>query len=180
MKNISFNLESVLKQAGCDEELLNKRRRIKQVKEMWAAVVEDIFLDHTNSVYIINDEVKGKEVKVKKLIVYVDDSIISAELNARRELIKLKFKEKFQEDIEEFEIHISHWKTKNNYLYKNDEQPSYIESAKSIPLTSEELDEVKKQVGIIKNDQIRKSLYKAMVTDLEWKKGISEQKSENM
>ena len=43
---------------------------------------------------------------------YVEDSLIAAEVDARREMIKLKFLELFGEEIDEFRIRVSRGKYK--------------------------------------------------------------------
>lgn len=171
MKKLSADIFPILENAGYDVSLIKKAKRSQQVRKMWAHVVEDFFLDHTNSVYIFEEE------GMKILVVYVDESIFAAELNGRRELIKLKFLQEFNEKIDEFKIHISRGSYKKNYPYKQKEIPSYEEPVKPIALSQEELVSIQQQISTIENEAIKKSLYKAMVTDLQWKKGISEKNS---
>lgn len=173
MAQLSSGLYSYLSSLGCDEELVKKNQRAIKVREMWSEIVEDFFLDHTNSVFIINED------NQKVLIVYVDESIFAAELNGRRELIKLKFLEKFNEKIDEFRICISRGAYKNNYPFKEEIDPAYKEEAQPISLTQEEMNELYQQTENIKSAEVRNSLLKAMISDLEWKKGLNEKKPKN-
>ena len=82
--------------------------RIRQVRDRYRRAIEEVYkenaqfhLAHTNSVIITAK--RG----VKTLIVYVDDSIFAAELNAQRELVWLKLLEMFGEEIDDFQIKIS-------------------------------------------------------------------------
>ena len=109
MKSFSSVLQNSLRSTAASSELAAKAARANKVKQMWREAVVPVFLDHTNAVYIVRE---GDE---KTLIVYVDDSMFAAELNARRELIKLKFLQKFNEEIEEFKILISRGRYKQNY-----------------------------------------------------------------
>lgn len=165
--NIKNQAYSLLASLGCEEDIIKRGIRAQEVREMWAKVVEKIFLDHTNAVFLLLKE--GE----KTLIVYVDESIFAAELNGRRELIKLKFLELFNENIDNFEIYISRGAYKKNYPYKKN-PPSYQEQAQPVPLTDEEVETLFRQSEVIKNKELRNSLLKAMVSDLEWKKGINE------
>lgn len=165
---------SVLTSLGCDEELVKKNYRTMQVKEMWSEVVEEIFLDHTNAVFILNENNK------KVLIVYVDESIFAAELNGRRELIKLKFLQQFNEELDEFKICISRGAYKKNYPFRETDLPSYVEQVQPITLSEDELNNLHAQTKEVKNPKIRNTLLKAMIADLEWKKGLDEKKPKNV
>ena len=167
MRSFSGSMGSTLRALAGSDDAARKAMRAARVKQMWSEVVDPVFLDHTNSVYII------REGERKILIVYVDESIFAAELNARRELIKLKFLERFNERLDEFRILVSRGRYKNNYIYRKDEgEPSYVENVPSVPLPAEKLAEIEQAVAQIPDEKVRKSLQKAMISDLEWKMGI--------
>ncbi|MGI6106168.1 MAG: DciA family protein [Raoultibacter sp.] len=161
MGQLSTGIRKVIASLGGDEEIAKKAHRAAQVREMWASCVDPVFLDHTNSVYIL----KEKEGKI--LIVYVDESIYAAELNARRELIKLKFLQTFNEDIEEFRILISRGNYKKNYPYKN-KKGEKIKSPRE--LTKEEIKQIEEIAKIVENEKIQESLKQAMISDWQWRK----------
>lgn len=174
MKSFAAALQNSLRSTAGSSELAAKAARANKVKQMWREAVDPVFLDHTNSVYIIRE---GDE---KTLIVYVDDSIFAAELNARRELIKLKFFQRFNEKIDEFKILISRGRYKQNYPFRNqDGDPFYIEPAQRVPLSEGRRAEIEDQCACIPDERLRKSLMKAMISDLEWKSGIEKRKINN-
>ena len=174
MKSFSSVLQNSLRSTAASSELAAKAARANKVKQMWREVVDPVFLDHTNAVYIVRE---GDE---KTLIVYVDDSMFAAELNARRDLIKLKFLQKFNEEIEEFKILISRGRYKQNYPFRDQGgDPFYVEPAVRVPLPEERRAELEEQCSLISDERLRKSLLKAMISDLEWKSGIEKRKSNN-
>lgn len=73
MKSLSSVMSKALSAAAGSDALVKKAARAAQVKRMWRESVDAIFLEHTNSVYIIREDER------KILIVYVDDSIFAAE-----------------------------------------------------------------------------------------------------
>ncbi len=154
-----------------DSALINKRA--KQVNEIWASCVEEIILEHTNSVFIMHDN------GIKRLIVYVDESLYAAELNARRELITLKLLHDHNEKIDDFKIHISKGNYKKNYPYKK-KTNYYMEKIPPIMLCEEEIREVEELVSSVKDEKIRKSLKEAILSEKKWRKSkeIDDEKSE--
>lgn len=165
MKKLSSNITSLMSGVSGDSEHAKKAYRAAQVRSMWAACVDKIFLDHTNSVYIINEN--GE----KTLIVYVDESIFAAELNAQRELIKLKLLKEFGEEIQEFKILISRSTYKKNYPFKKDQETSYMVEKDPLPLSEEEKEKVDSIVKVIDDEKLRESLRKAISSEWELKKG---------
>lgn len=93
-------------------------QRIKTVHDQFSQVVDPFILEHTNSVYLLrHKDLLDNEVidKVFDLVVYVDNSLVAAELNARRELICLKYREQFNVMIDVFEIRISRGQYKEKH-----------------------------------------------------------------
>lgn len=148
---------------GFDENEIRKAQRIEQVRFFWKNLVDDIFLQHTNAVYIFTKD--GR----KQMHVYVDESIYAAELNARRELIKLECRQRFGEAIDDFEIHISRGKKKLNHPFIQERND--LDSNDPIPLDKKEMDHVDDICATIEDDSMRSHFKKAMISDLEWKKG---------
>ena len=138
---------------------------------MWKDVVDEVILDHTNSIYIKKEE--GKKI----LIVYVDESIISAELQAQQELIKIKLARKFGEYIDEFKVLISRGRYKNNYPFRNREKESYVERVENKPLTPQQLKDISIRLEKIDNPELKEAMKNAVLSDLAWKNGISSKKS---
>ena len=175
MKSISTSVHSTISDLVSDDEYAHKAMRAQKVKNMWASVVEPVFLDHTNAVYII------KKDGISTLTVYVDDSIFASELNARRELIKLKLQQQFNEVVDDFFIKISYGRMKQRYAFKRDDlDPFYTHKTPSIPLSLDKRKELEALVSMIPNEGIRQALLQAMIDDLEWKSGIEFEKGGNL
>ena len=179
MKKIGRDLELMIASLTGDDEQARINLRAHQVRERYKRALETVykaqtplFLAHTNNVYIMMKD------GVKTLIVYVDESIFAAELNAQRELIKLKLLELFGEDIEQFEIFVSRGNYKNNHPYKEGDGVE-VES-----IVFEELDEtektyVEKTVSSVENPEIRAAIERAMTADLQLKKTVRDQVHDN-
>lgn len=105
---------------------------------------------------------------------YVDDSIYAAELNAQRELLRLKLLELFGERIDVFDIFIS----RGNYRKKHpfdrmraESAPEPVRKTPPAPLSAEEESRVDEAAARVENPRVQRALEKAMKADLEWKKG---------
>lgn len=148
---------------GVDIGQLRRARRIEQVRNMWKGLVDQAFLDHTNNVFVFK---KNGRVEMH---VYMDESIYAAELNNRRELIKLECREKYGEAIDDFYIHISRGKYKAHHPFaKSSEEPE--EHRQPVPLSDAEMEKVEEACSKITDDRLREQFRKAMISDLEWKK----------
>lgn len=205
MKRASASLSKALEAMGGDPAQVRKAMRANQVRHMWQDLMEanhdEGILMHTNSVYIIRrtqedyEQAQGRLPHApanglddkkdsgatgygKQLIVYVDDSMVASELNARRELIKLQFASRYGEILDEFKIFISRGQYRNNYPFRQKEAPSYSEDVPSIPLTAEERASVHERVQAIEDPKLRALIEKTMTADLEWKKGIAAAKGQ--
>lgn len=171
MQKIGGSIEYFVAQLAGDQEQALINLRANQVRERYKRAIETVyrdaaplFLAHTNNVYIMDK--KG----ARTLIVYVDESIFAAELNAQRELIKLKLLELFGEAVEEFEILVSRGGYKKNHPYLAADAGA-PEPAPSVPLDEREWSYVSHSVSAIENKRLRDAFQKAMTADMEWKKG---------
>ncbi len=134
-------------------------RHIKKSYSQFGEVTDKFILSHVNSVYLMRSKiVEG----ARDLVVYVDNSTIAAELNAQRELIRLKYRENFKLVIDAFEIRIS----KGEYLKKHpyvDGLGKPTEEATSLPeLTDEEQQRIEAVVGEVEDERLRDSFRAAM------------------
>ncbi|MBQ9068420.1 MAG: DUF721 domain-containing protein [Eggerthellaceae bacterium] len=165
MKSIGHAMTGVINNMSPEAAFeVRKALRTSKIKTMWKELVEEAILEHTNGVYVINEE--------DRLImhVYVDESIYAAELNNRRELLLLICHQKYGEAIEELHIHLSYGLMKQRYPFKD--KPAEKQDAKPpIPLSAEEREEIKQLVSVVEKESLRVKLEKAMIADLEWKKG---------
>ncbi len=167
MKLSSGAFNEVMKNIpGYDDDKMRLEARKNQVQDMWRALVEEIILDHTNAVYIIRQE------DGKFLHVYVDDSLFSAELNARRELIKLQLHIRFNEDVDGFIIHISRGNMRHRYPFKEEEKQSRG-TVNLLPLGEEYLKQVEEVCALIPDENARMHFKRAMIADLQRKNADS-------
>lgn len=175
MKKLGYDLELMIAQLSGDDERARVNLRARQVRDRYKQAVEKVyrdqatlFLAHTNNVYIMNKD------GVRTLIVYVDESIFAAELNAQRELIKLKLLELFGEDIEQFEIYVSRGDYKKNHPYL----ASGEEASKPLvvkPLDDDTRKQVLETASIVEDERLRTALQNAMTADFQLKNAENDQ-----
>ena len=178
VKKIGADITQLVADLAGNSEQARINLRANQVRERYRSAIEktyretaQLFLAHTNNVYIMTKD------GVRTLIVYVDESIFAAELNAQRELIKLHLLELFGEDVESFEIHVSRGKYKKNHPYLTEAETNRAESAPSVPLNDTEKAYVSNTVSVVQDEKLRETLRKAMTADMEWKKGENQIRS---
>lgn len=139
-------------------------RKTKQVHQQFSACVDQYILDHVNSIYLTNEENVSRET-IQRLTVYVDNSMVAAELNAQRELIVLKYRELFSLQIDEFVIKISRGAYMENHPFKDEEKPK--KKKKIRRLSSEEKEKLDAYSSFIKDEKIRESFKRAYKTNKE-------------
>ena len=166
MKRVGADIERLVASLSADSDQARINLRARQVRERYRKAIEsvyrdtsDLFLRHTNNVYIIK---KGDE---KKLIVYVDESIFAAELNAQRELIKLKLLELFGEQIDQFDIHVSKGAYKKYHPYYEDEDEA-VGAALLEELPQQEREYVSATASSLDDSRLRRSFEEAMTATL--------------
>ena len=149
--------------------------RTLQVQERYKQVIDKVyrsnaqlFLDHTNSVYIFDKD------GCRTLVVYMDESIYAAELNAQRELIRLHMHQMFGEDVQTFDIHVSRGSYKNKHPYSvktidgNDSSEVYDECAEE--LSHDKIAFIERTLSTVDDIRLRAMLEKAMTADLKRQK----------
>lgn len=149
-------------------------RRIQRIHDQFSQVVDPFILEHTNSVYLLrHKDVLGdsqpnkdankeqSDTQVFDLVVYVDNSLVAAELNARRELIRLKYREQFKISIDVFEIRISRGSYKGKYPFRNQDAVSQIDTQPR-DLSDEENERINELVEDISDKRIKESFIKAI------------------
>jgi RNase P protein component len=173
MRKLGREINQTLADWESSSEEARINLRIQQVRNRYRRAIEEVYkesaplhLAHTNNVIIT---VKNG---VKTLIVYVDDSIFAAELNAQRELVWLKLLELFGEEVDDFQILISRYKKfREMHPYLTESQQEFGKNSATVPLDEEEKSFVSDTISQISDKKVRDSLEKAMTADLEWKKG---------
>ena len=165
-ENLGKLLQDVLDDLSDASDSEKLAARTVKIYRMYRTVIESAYrqtapymLAHTNSVYIMNKD------DAKTLIVYVDESIYAADLNAQRELIKLLFLELFNEQLDAFDIYVSRSKYKNNHPFiDREEEPQKQPHS----LTEEELEFVEKTVARVEDPYLRTRIKKAMIATLQY------------
>lgn len=172
MRKLGNDIDAAIRALGGDSPTARINRRAHQVRDRFRRALESVygeaaahFLAHTNNVYIMDKD------GVLTLIVYVDESIYAADLNAQRELIRLKLLELCGEAVEEFEIYVSRGNYKANHPYLTDSEEESDPPALAVPLDPDEKSFVSDTVSVIADKRLRKAVEDAMTADLEWKKG---------
>lgn len=175
MRKLGSDIPAIISAMGGDSSQARVNLRAREVRSRYKEALESVygpmaehFLAHTNNVYIMMKD------GVRTLIVYVDESIWAAELNAQRELIRLRLLELFGEQIERFDIHISRGNYKDNHPYASETPTESQQQAPSIPLDPNERSYVSDTVSTIQDERLRESFRSAMTADMEWKKGEKE------
>ena len=168
MKKIGPGIQSFLTATAGDQDQARIALRAQQVRERYKEVLEKVyrqtsslFLAHTNNVYIMKKNDK------RTLIVYVDESIFAAELNAQRELIKLELLELFNEEVENFEIYVSRGAYKKNHPYLTEIEQNEEEPYTPVSLNQIEREYVKNTAQTVEALPLRKSFEKAMTAAME-------------
>lgn len=178
------------------DDITKKAARNAIVQVAWKNAVEEVYkdpdaiafiLDHINAVYILAAdaiiygdrdgvsrkkttpiEKKGSAVKKKgaQLVVYVDDSLVRSDLDARQEFLKMKLREQ-GEYVETFKILPSRFDMKTRFPYrKKEEQPSdYLEQTETAPFDSKLIKEVHTHAESVENDAVRAALIRAINAD---------------
>ena len=149
---------------GVDMGQVRKAQRVQRVRDMWSHLVDPLFLEHTNNVFVF--EKSGR----LEMHVYVDESIYAAELNNQRELIKWRCREEYGEDIAAFHIHISRGGYKSHHPFAKTKHGQPDQNP-PVPLSKEEMEQVETTCESIPDTCLRACFKKAMISDIEWKKG---------
>lgn len=138
-----------------DKLLIN--RRIEQVQKQFAQVADPFILEHVNSLYLT----KSKMVdNAYDLVVYVDNSMCAAELNARRELIRLKYRELFDVVVDVFDIRISRNRYRNDHPFVPNDDEYAVKPARD--LTDAECREIDGILAPLPEGPMRDSFERAM------------------
>lgn len=171
MESLSSNIANLIARLSADSDQARINLRAHQVRSRYRAAIESVyrdtaqlFLDHTNNVYIM------KKNDVPTLMVYVDDSLFAAELNAQRELIKLKLLELFGENVEEFDIRVSRGNYKKLHPYSEEDAPDSKKPEPLPPLSESDATYVNQIAATVDDEMLRKSLQKAMTADISRKR----------
>ncbi len=137
----------------------------------WERLAPTQILKHTDNV------VESKKQK-NAITVFVDAPHIAAELSMSKEYYRQMMEYETQENISNiFFIVSKETGIRKQFIKENNNQPWYQDNCDSIPLDDGELAYVKMSVQCITDEKLRETLFNALVSDMEWKKGIEAQKT---
>ena len=153
--------------------------RTEQVLDQFSRVTDPFILRHVNSVYLMHSKtLEG----AYDLVVYLDNSTCAAELNARRELIRLKYRELFDVTVDVFEIRTSRARYRDNHPFVERENTPYGASvyqaeqdARTVEreLTAVEQQEIDDMVASLPAGRMRDSFVRALTAQKKRKKGTT-------
>lgn len=133
------------------------KRKIEKTHAQFAELVDPFILKHTNSVYLLKSQaVPG----AYDLVVYLDNSTCAAELNARRELLRFEYLDRFNTTIDVFEIRISRGPYKDKHPFADSLDSDA--QAESRDLSEEESARIEEMTSTIKDPRLRASFRRAM------------------
>lgn len=133
------------------------KRKIEKTHAQFAELVDPFILKHTNSVYLL----KSRAVPgAYDLVVYLDNSTCAAELNARRELLRFEYLDRFNTTIDVFEIRISRGPYKDKHPFAD--SLGSDAQAESRDLSEEESARIEEMTSTIKDPRLRASFRRAM------------------
>lgn len=133
------------------------QRKIEKTHAQFAELVDLFILKHTNSVYLLKSQaVPG----AYDLVVYLDNSTCAAELNARRELLRFEYLDRFNTTIDVFEIRISRGPYRDKHPFA--ERLSSDTQPKERSLSEEETARIEEMTSAIEDPRLRASFQRAM------------------
>ena len=137
-----------------------------RLKEAWENVAPQSVLDHTDN---IGSSKKGRN----SLVVYVDTPHCAANLTMRKEYFRQMMEHELGGTVENIFFVVSKSTgIRKKFAKREAEQPWYVDEAEPAPLTEGELAYARFSVDEIEDAQLKETLLKAFISDLEWKKGI--------
>lgn len=133
------------------------KRKIEKTHAQFAELVDPFILKHTNSVCLLKSQaVPG----AYDLVVYLDNSTCAAELNARRELLRFEYLDRFNTTIDVFEIRISRGPYKDKHPFAD--SLGSDAQAESRDLSEEESARIEEMTSTIEDPRLRASFRRAM------------------
>lgn len=176
MNSLQDKLQAVFNELPIKGEAALKMRRALIVQGLFRQAIEQVYkekasyiLSHINAVYILKD----KETNDKELIIYADDSLIRADLDARQEFIKVALFAQ-GEEIRSARFIASRGNMKKHHPFVEIEDieydnPQYLVyfTQKHHPLDEGQEAAVEAATELIEDQRVAQSFSKAMRANLE-------------
>ena len=163
-----------------------------RIQQAWYKSVDESIAQHTCAVFVVPN------TNCSEVIIYADNAIWTAELNMRKEILRMNLNIKLKEieqnernffdenamlQVEDIEVvkKLSIKTSKENYKkqpkekYKENDflNTKKKERIQTIPLTEEEENNIKKQLENIDNEELKNAMFNAMRAQIELEKAKS-------
>ena len=190
MKSLGDGIKELMAAFGSGQDSASRARRAAAVNVVWRKAVEAVYkdaaqmvLDHVNAVYVMRaQDVDDARAAARVtdggtvLVVYVDDSMIRSDLDARQEFLKMKLNEQ-GEHVEAFCIKPSRFDMKSRHPFKPDlDDPLTAARAARVAhppvvrqLSDQERAAVAERSSSVENPALRRAIEAAMIADLQRK-----------
>jgi hypothetical protein len=126
---------------------------------------------------MVGSHTTGAHLREGTLVVFVDSSIWATELTAMAEPYRLSINQKLGEDLVStirFTVSRKVQEADRIHNLENVAEEFYREGeVESIPLTSNEREQIEASVRSIPDEELREAVLRATVADIEWKKGLA-------
>lgn len=137
-----------------------------RVAEAWESVAGPSAGSHTTGAYI-----RGKE-----LVVQVDSPVWATELSALADLYRQEINKHLGKEVVEsirFSVSRKAAEPRERRDSAESDEPDAVDKVESVPLTEAERSQVEASAAAIKDEELRETVLRATIADLEWKKGLA-------
>jgi hypothetical protein len=141
-----------------------------RLRDAWRSVADAQILEHTDNV--IYDKRHADIV-----VVFTDDAHWTADLSAQKEIFRLLLSQALGLPTENYLRELRFVTSRRSFIkhvfMKTQQQQAKLsEKVEPVALNSEEEGHAREMLSRIQNEELKSSLFKAMKSNLEWKKGI--------
>ena len=142
-----------------------------KLQRAWESVAPERILSHTDNVIV-------SKKKADALAVFVDTPHCAASLSMSKEYYRQMMEHELGRRVSDIFFVVSkETGIRKSFAKHEQEKPWYEDDCQSIPLDEDEMAYVRMSVEDIENPELKETLLKAFVADLEWKKGKNAIKS---
>jgi hypothetical protein len=138
-----------------------------KVNEAWSAIAGPSVSSHTT----------GAHLRSGELIIYVDSPVWATELSALSEQYRLALNERIgQESVRDVRFSVSKKVSDHQEQGRLEDEAEAVRREDDVPavaLTANERAQIEASVVGIPDEELRETVLRATIADLEWKKGIA-------
>ena len=162
MRELREQIEELL-----DGEAGAQARQGASLRQAWRQVAPPAVLSHTGSV--ITDKADPDV-----LVVFTDSSFIQADLSAEKELYRILLSNILRPEpaapLKEVRFAVSRLMPSERQVVDT-LKATAVTKVEPVGLSAEEEGHARESVSIVRDERLKQSLFKAMKTQIEWKKG---------